>query len=648
MNDFPDFRSFDYEVVDSLHNNIQGGRVTYKAIDLKSKKPVVIKQFRFATTSDWDSYKLIEREIEVLRGLQHRGIPKYLTKFDPGDGLCLVQEYKNADPLSKKRSFSPEEIKSIASQVLEILVYLQTQIPIIIHRDLKPDNILVDDDINVYLIDFGLARIGNHTMALSTMMGGTFGFMPPEQQYNQKLTEASDLYGLGATLICLITQTKSSDIGNLVNFSTNRIDFKDKVPKFSFRFIQWLEKMVEPDPVSRFSDAQTALDALQPLYVIRIPDVSLDKQELRFVADKVGQRLSQTITLKNTVSETLLQGKWSVSPHPNDPPHTPDHHAWILITPQQFEVHYQQEVTCTITIDTNKLKADKYYEREIILESNGKEENISLNVSVQTAKIKFDVVFPPYIYLISIILFFTLFPVALSAFYGWMINVYQSSLVGLCLEILYFIVYSSFSAFFVSIYLQWTIWYLVFDSHEADFWTGMEVFSGVISPLIFLLISIRNDLWGINLHSWGNIWEDILFSFTLMIFVFSGMFFSFNFGFLLPSIINYVLKRLNPDFLREYNESRYKRYSQKPSFHKFQFYKKGVKEKWKRVMFTLFTSVLGISTGIGSFIGFNSYLLSASILSSVSLGGLCLDPPLRLQQLKAQYRKQESQKLIEP
>ena len=87
--------------------------------------------------------------------------------------------------------------------------------------------------INVCLIDFGLARIGTHTMALSTIMGGTFGFMPPEQLHNRNLTEVSDLYDLGATLICLITQTKSYNIGKCVNFSTNRIDLKDKVPKFS-------------------------------------------------------------------------------------------------------------------------------------------------------------------------------------------------------------------------------------------------------------------------------------------------------------------------------------------------------------------------------------------------------------------------------
>jgi len=377
MSSFPDFYQFGYEVIECLNNNVTGGRITYKALDLNSQEVVVIKQFCFAKKdSNWDEYKAIEREIEVLRGLKHSGIPKFLTKFDPGDGLCFVQEYKNADPLSRPRTFSPEEIKDIANQVLEILIYLQNQIPIIIHKDLKPENILVDDDIQVYLIDFGVARIGNSTMEFSSLVGGTLGFMPPEQLHNQKLTEASDLYGLGATLICLITQTKTDDIGKLVNFSTNRIIFKDRVPKFSFKFIQWLEKMVEPEPVNRFPDAKTALEALQPLYIIRVPDVTFNQSQLRFVAAKVGEKLSQKITLKNTVSETILQGQWYVAPHPSDPPHTPDDHVWISITPKRFEVHYGEDLTCTIMIDTSKLKADKVYKREIVLESNAKEERI--------------------------------------------------------------------------------------------------------------------------------------------------------------------------------------------------------------------------------------------------------------------------------
>lgn len=115
------------------------------------------------------------------------------------------------------RSFSPDEIKQIALSVLEILVYLQNRIPPIIHRDIKPENILVGDQINVTLVDFGFARIGEGEVAISSMVKGTLGFMPPEQLFNRQLTAASDLYGLGATLICLLTGTKSTAIGNLIN-----------------------------------------------------------------------------------------------------------------------------------------------------------------------------------------------------------------------------------------------------------------------------------------------------------------------------------------------------------------------------------------------------------------------------------------------
>jgi serine/threonine protein kinase len=83
------------------------------------------------------SIDAIEREIAVLRDLKHPGIPRYLNSFQTADGFCIVQEYKAAEPLSKDRSFSPEELKIIASKILEILVYLQNRIPPVIHRDPK-------------------------------------------------------------------------------------------------------------------------------------------------------------------------------------------------------------------------------------------------------------------------------------------------------------------------------------------------------------------------------------------------------------------------------------------------------------------------------------------------------------------------------
>jgi hypothetical protein len=76
--------------------------------------------------------------------------------------------------------------------------------------------------------------------------------------------------------------------------------------------------------------------------------------------------------------------------------------------------------------------------------------------------------------------------------------------------------------------------------------------------------------------------------------------------------------------------------------------RKNHKTEWFISLYIWVCTILGISTGIGAFIGFNTYLFTASILSAVSLTGLSIYPPLRLKYLKSQYRQQESQKLIEP
>jgi uncharacterized protein YjbI with pentapeptide repeats len=91
--------------------------------------------------------------------------------------------------------------------------------------------------------------------------------MPPEQMFNRQLTKASDLYSLGATLICLLTQTPSAEIGKLID-ETNRINFKSLVSNISPQFVDWLEKMVEPSLKNRYSDAATALKALEPIDVV--------------------------------------------------------------------------------------------------------------------------------------------------------------------------------------------------------------------------------------------------------------------------------------------------------------------------------------------------------------------------------------------
>ncbi|MEG4287234.1 serine/threonine-protein kinase [Microcoleus sp. A006_D1] len=274
MNDFPDFSNYGYQVTRELGHNRAGGRVTYLATEINTQRSVVVKQFQFAQTgANWAEYQAYEKEIEILRALDNPNIPRYLDSFQTASGFSMVQEYKNANSLATSPQQTPQKTKQIAISVLEILKYLQNRVPPVIHRDLKPENILVDDRLNVSLVDFGFARIGGGEVAASSVVKGTLGFMPPEQMFNRQLTVASDLYSLGATLICLLIGINSTEIGSLMD-DTGRINFKHRLPQLTPEFLDWLQKMVEPNFKHRYPSADAALNDLISLDVVRQPKKS--------------------------------------------------------------------------------------------------------------------------------------------------------------------------------------------------------------------------------------------------------------------------------------------------------------------------------------------------------------------------------------
>ncbi|WP_254567705.1 serine/threonine-protein kinase [Oscillatoria sp. HE19RPO] len=394
MSNLPDFGEYGYQVIRELGHNRAGGRVTYLASRTKTAAPtpdvtpdpadlVAIKQFQFASTSDarWAGYDAYQREIQVLQGLNHPGIPRYLDSFESPGGFCMVQEYKPAESLAQQRTWHPIQVKEIAVALLSILVYLQNRLPAVIHRDIKPENILVDQLMNVYLVDFGFAHLGEGEVAVSSIVKGTLGFMPPEQLFNRELTPASDLYGVGATLICLLTGTKSMDIGELIDPSY-RIHFRKRLPKISLAWIQWLEKMVEPKPKDRYPNAETALEVLTPIEISRTPQVISSHQLLQFRGTKLGEPITQTISIKNPVPGTMLKGRWQVAPYRRDGYFSKNNHPWIKIEPVRFKGN---QVECTITVDTRNLMADRIYARELLLQTNSDQKLYRFPLKVQTA-----------------------------------------------------------------------------------------------------------------------------------------------------------------------------------------------------------------------------------------------------------------------
>lgn len=253
----------------------QTGRRTFLARDLQTQRSVILKLLLFGVDFTWDDLKLFEREAEVLKSLDLPAIPKYLDWFDVdtelGKGFVLVQTYIEAKSLQNwldtGRTFSEEELIAIAQQLLTILDYLHTRQPSVIHRDIKPSNILLGDRSGnssgqVYLVDFGSVRTATNGSTITVV--GTYGYMPPEQ-FGGHTTPASDLYALGATIICLATGQHPSELPQ----KDLRIDFVDAPAdrlhqrvNLSAGMTKWLKSMTEPSVDSRLQSATQASIAL--------------------------------------------------------------------------------------------------------------------------------------------------------------------------------------------------------------------------------------------------------------------------------------------------------------------------------------------------------------------------------------------------
>ncbi|XP_042484712.1 probable serine/threonine-protein kinase PBL21 [Macadamia integrifolia] len=127
------------------------------------------------------------------------------------------------------------------------LEYLHSKAnPPVIYRDLKSSNILLDNDFNSKLSDFGLAKLGpvGDKTHVSTRVMGTYGYCAPEYAMSGKLTLKSDVYGFGVVLLELITGRKAIDTTkahgeqNLVAWS--RPYFKDRR-----KFIQVVDPLLQ-------------------------------------------------------------------------------------------------------------------------------------------------------------------------------------------------------------------------------------------------------------------------------------------------------------------------------------------------------------------------------------------------------------------
>ena len=304
-----------YRILDILGKG--GISITYKALDEQTEEPVAIKGLSLRQTQDWKIIELFEREARVLQNLNHPAIPNYLDYFqidtDEDRYFYIVQEVAEGQSLSEwiEQGWRPteKEVRNIAQQVLEIIGYLHQFNPPVIHRDIKPQNIIRQSDGKVYLVDFGAVKdTYRQTMTGGSTVVGTYGYMAPEQ-FRGQAKPATDLYGLAATLLFLLTRTSPADLPE----KRLKIDFRSAV-KISEDLADWLERMLEPAPEDRFKSAEEANGVLQGKREIIHPLIPSKRQPAgsKIMLKKTAYKLIVEIPPSGLRVEMIPMGCFSI------------------------------------------------------------------------------------------------------------------------------------------------------------------------------------------------------------------------------------------------------------------------------------------------------------------------------------------------
>lgn len=144
----------------------------------------------------------------------------------PGSGFCarkrtnfISSGFFISDQIHGRPALDWSRRKRIALGTARGLLYLHEQCdPKIIHRDVKAANILLDEDFEAVVGDFGLAKLLDHREShVTTAVRGTVGHIAPEYLSTGQSSEKTDVFGFGILLLELITGQKALDFGRAAN-----------------------------------------------------------------------------------------------------------------------------------------------------------------------------------------------------------------------------------------------------------------------------------------------------------------------------------------------------------------------------------------------------------------------------------------------
>ncbi|MBX3080515.1 MAG: protein kinase [Anaerolineae bacterium] len=274
-----------YEVLELIG---QGGfGAVYRAMQPVLGREVAIKVIlpEFANSDEF--IRRFEAEAQLVARLEHPHIVPLFDYWREPDSAYLVMRFIRGgsltDDLRQSGPWTPEATLKLLEQIGGALITAHRNQ--VVHRDIKPDNILLDEDHNAYLSDFGIARILGNQEVSDDGISGSLAYMAPEQLEGLDVTPRADVYSLALVLYEMLTgesvfgDTDPEHIitRRLYNVSYSPVSLTAELPE---AIKSCLFRATFKDPEDRHADMREFIEdfrrsAAEAQIGIMLPDIDL-------------------------------------------------------------------------------------------------------------------------------------------------------------------------------------------------------------------------------------------------------------------------------------------------------------------------------------------------------------------------------------